>query len=139
MRRLLVLVCATAWLSGCTTATQREMKQADTALILSQEKSLLPDWAASRAAAQAVQEHVRRGIEARPIRPIAGGVKLDLRPFLAAFEDGPLRRLDSALLANDRTAVKALYPVVQSQCNSCHAMIGKSDIKPSALITNPQP
>jgi len=48
------------------------MKQADTALILSQEKSLLPDWAASRAAAQAVQEHVRRGIEARPMRPIAG-------------------------------------------------------------------
>lgn len=110
------------------------MKQADAALIRSRELSLIPDWNAAMAEARETGDKVRRGIEARPVRPGVGGGKLDLRPLLAAFESGPLRQLEVALQSHDAPAAAAAYPAIQSQCVACHLMVGKTQIKISPLV-----
>lgn len=121
-------------LGGCSTATQRQMRQADAALVRSREMSVIPDWNAALMAARETGDHVRRGIEARPIRSGAGGRKVDLRPLLAGFENGPIRQLETALQSRTAGAAAAAYPAIQSQCIACHLAMGKTQIKISPLV-----
>jgi len=116
-------------LAACTTLTQRQMKQADVALVASWQKSRQRDWDASLLAARQSAEHLRQGVEARPVRRGASGADVDLRPLLAALGAGPFRQLETALRSQDHLAAEAAYPIIQAQCTACHAALGKPTIQ----------
>ncbi len=133
-RRFLFLPLASVLLlAACTTLTQRKMKEADAALMLSWRKSRASDWDGSLLAARQSLEHVRQGIEARPVRRGVGGADVDLRPLMSALASGPARDLEIALQSHNPVAAESAYPMIQAQCTNCHTVLGKPQIQLSQL------
>lgn len=130
---LFLTLASVLLLAACTTLTQRQMKEADAALVVSWQKSRASDWGGSLQAARRSLEHVRQGIEARPVRRGIGDADVDLRPLLAALASGPVRQLETALQSHNPVAAESAYPMIQDQCTNCHTVLGKPQIRLSKL------
>jgi len=66
----------------------------------------------------------------RPVRKLANGSDLDLRPILKGVEDSALAHLKAAVDKQDGTAFEAAYREMLTQCLACHVAVEKPFLKP---------
>jgi hypothetical protein len=76
------------------------------------------------------RSHITWTVRLRPVRKLASGQDLDLRPLLQAIEQSGLTEIRAALDKHDNTAFRAAYQDTLNQCYSCHLAAEKPFLHP---------
>jgi len=76
------------------------------------------------------RSHLNWAVRLRPVRRLASGQELDLRPVLQALESSSLNDLKSAIDKQDAKAFEAAYRQTLSQCHGCHIAAEKPFLRP---------
>ena len=82
------------------------------------------------------RSHISWTVRLRPIRKLANGQDLDLRPLLQAIEQSGLAEIRTALDKQDGTAFKVAYQRTLTECHSCHVASEKPFLR---LASPPHP
>jgi hypothetical protein len=83
--------------------------------------------------------HLNWALRVRPVRKLADGSELDLRPILKGVEDGALATLKSAVDKHDTAGFESAYRAMLAQCQGCHAAAEKPFLRPQIPTTPPSP
>lgn len=117
-------------LTSCASMlTQHRMKAADRKLVATRDLQAQGDWAGALAMAEALHSSVSKSVDDKPVRKSASGAEVDLRPLLLAWENGSMKPLSAALNQRSDTAFKTAWTGMKQQCVTCHAALGRTDIK----------
>jgi hypothetical protein len=76
------------------------------------------------------KSHINWTVRLRPVRKLASGQDLDLRPMLQAIEQSGFTELRAALDKHDAKAFKAAYQHTLNECYSCHVASEKPYLHP---------
>ncbi len=76
------------------------------------------------------RSHINWTVRLRPVRKLASGQEVDLRPLLQAIEQSGLTGIRMALDKHDNKAFKAAYQDTLDQCYSCHLASEKPFLHP---------
>jgi hypothetical protein len=76
------------------------------------------------------RSHIEWTVRLHPVRKLASGQDLDLRPFLQAIEQSGLTDIRAALDKHDINAFKAAYQNTLKECYSCHLASEKPFLRP---------
>jgi hypothetical protein len=76
------------------------------------------------------RSHLNWTVRLHPVRKLAKGGDLDLRPILKGVEDGGLTSIKSAIDKRDATAFEAGYKQTLAQCIACHEVAEKPFLRP---------
>jgi hypothetical protein len=76
------------------------------------------------------KSHINWTVHLRPVRKLANGQDLDLRPLQLAIEQSGLTELRAALDKHDGKAFKAAYEHTLNECYSCHLAAEKPFLRP---------
>jgi hypothetical protein len=76
------------------------------------------------------RSHIEWTVRLRPVRKLASGQDLELRPLLQAIEQSGLTDIRAALDKHDGKAFKAAYQETLKQCYSCHLASEKPFLRP---------
>lgn len=76
------------------------------------------------------RSHLNWAVRVRPVRPLAGGAEIDLRPILQGIEASALRELKSAIEGEDAAAFESSYRAMLSECHGCHEAAEKPYLRP---------
>jgi hypothetical protein len=82
------------------------------------------------------RSHIEWTVRLRPVRKLASGQDLDLRPLLQAIQQSGLTELRAALDKHDNKAIKTAYEHTLNECYSCHLAAEKPFLHP-AVPTGP--
>lgn len=82
------------------------------------------------------RSHINWTVRLRPLRKLASGQDLDLRPLLQAIEQSGLTEIRTALDKRDNKAFKSAYQDTLKQCYSCHLASEKPFLRPG-IPANP--
>ena len=85
------------------------------------------------------RSHLNWTVRLRPVRKLANGGDLDLRPILKGVEDGGLASIKSAIDKRDATAFEAGYKQTLGQCTACHEAAEKPFLRPQVPTAAPSP
>jgi len=91
------------------------------------------------------RSHIGWTVRLRPVRKLANGQDLDLRPLLQAIEQSGLTELRAALDKHDSKAFKAAYQHTLNECYGCHVASEKPFLRlgipaaPATRIIQMQP
>ena len=66
------------------------------------------------------RSHLNWTVRLRPVRRLANGGEVDLRPILQGVEDAGLTDIKSSIMARDIKAFEAAYRATMNQCYGCH-------------------
>ena len=83
------------------------------------------------------RSHLNWTVRIRPIRKLANGGDLDLRPILKGVEDGALTSIKAAIDKRDATAFEAGYRQTLGQCIACHEAAEKPFLRPQVPTAAP--
>jgi hypothetical protein len=76
------------------------------------------------------RSHIEWTVRLHPVRKLAGGQDLDLRPLLQAIEQSGLTEVRAALDKHDGKAFKTAYQHTLNECFSCHVASEKPFLRP---------
>lgn len=76
------------------------------------------------------RSHLNWTVRLRPVRKLAGGGDLDLRPILKGVEDGGLASIKAALDKHDEAGFETAYKGMLGQCIACHEAAEKPFLRP---------
>jgi len=76
------------------------------------------------------RSHIGWTVRLRPIRKLASGQDLDLRPLQQAIEQSGLMKLRAALDKHDGKAFKGAYQHTLYECHACHVASEKPFLRP---------
>ena len=76
------------------------------------------------------RSHLNWALRVRPVRPLAGGGEIDLRPILQGIEASALAELKSAIEKQDAAAFESSYRTMLSECHGCHEAAEKPYLRP---------
>ena len=76
------------------------------------------------------RSHVQWTVRLRPVRKLASGADLDLKPLLDSFEHGGVDAIRSTLEKKDTKAFESAYKSALGLCHSCHIAAEKPFLKP---------
>ena len=76
------------------------------------------------------RSHINWTVKLRPVRKLASGQEVDLRPLLQVIEQSGLTEIRTSLEKHDSKAFKAAYQDTLSQCYSCHLASEKPFLRP---------
>ena len=94
-------------LTSCTSMMiSHRMKAAQRKLLETRRLEQAGQWPEALAMSEKLHGSVAKSISSRPVRPGAGGVQVDLRPLLVAWESGPFAELQAALKKQDSNRTK---------------------------------
>ncbi len=83
------------------------------------------------------RSHLNWTVRLRPVRKLANGGDLDLRPILKGVEDGALASLKTAVDKHDATAFEPAYRQMLGQCIACHEVAEKPFLRPQVPTAPP--
>ena len=126
---LFTLALILALTSCASMLTQHRMKAAERKLVATRDLQAQGDWAGALAMAEALHSSVSKSVDDKPVRKSALGAEVDLRPLLVAWENGSMKPLTSALNQRNGAAFKTAWMGMKQQCVTCHAALGRTDIK----------
>jgi hypothetical protein len=78
-------------------------------------------------------------LRVRPVRKLADGSELDLRPILKGVEDGAFATLKTTVDKHDTAAFEPAYRAMLTQCQACHAAAEKPFLRPEVPNAPPSP
>jgi hypothetical protein len=76
------------------------------------------------------RSHINWTVRLHPVRKLASGQELDLRPLLQVIEQSGLTEIRTALDKHDAKAFKVAYQDTLGQCYSCHLASEKPFLRP---------
>ncbi len=76
------------------------------------------------------RSHVQWTVRLRPVRKLASGQDLELRPLVESFEHGGVDAIRTAILNKDRKSFQAAYRATLALCHACHVAAEKPFLKP---------
>jgi hypothetical protein len=76
------------------------------------------------------RSHVQWTVRLRPVRKLASGQDLDLKPLLDSFERGGVDVLRATLEQKDSKAFESSYRITLQLCYACHLASEKPFLKP---------
>lgn len=76
------------------------------------------------------RSHLNWAVRVVPIRRLAGGGQLDLRPLLKGIEETGLAPIKAAIDKSDRAAFESAYRQMLGQCLECHTAAEKPYLRP---------
>src|SRR5262252_9113793 len=85
------------------------------------------------------RSHLNWTVRLRPVRKLANGGDLDLRPILKGVEDGGLASIKAAIDKRDETGFEAAYKQMLGQCTACHEAAEKPFLRPQVPSAPPSP
>jgi len=85
------------------------------------------------------RSHLNWTVRLRPVRKLANGGDLDLRPILKGVEDGGLASIKAALDKRDEGGFEAAYKQMLVQCTACHEAAEKPFLRPQVPSAPPSP
>lgn len=83
------------------------------------------------------RSHLRWGVRIIPKRKDNAGQEIDLEKILQAVENSPLKELENAINAKDKSAFNQAYRFTLEGCYSCHKAADKPYLRPQ-LPTQPE-
>ncbi|MEQ1749721.1 MAG: hypothetical protein ABL974_09885 [Prosthecobacter sp.] len=129
MKSLLTLSLLIALASCVSTINSHRMKAAQRKMLETRTLQQAGHWDEALALAERMNSSVSKSIASDPIHRAAGGAKVDLRPLLAAWLNGPLKDLNAALQQKDSRRSTAAFASLRQQCINCHTVIGKTQVQ----------
>ncbi|HVY66971.1 MAG TPA: hypothetical protein VHH11_19315 [Gammaproteobacteria bacterium] len=75
------------------------------------------------------RQHLNWAVRVVPVRRLAAGGQLDLRPMLKGIEESGLAPIKAAIDKSDGAAFEAAYRQMLTQCMACHAAAEKPYLK----------
>lgn len=78
-------------------------------------------------------------LRVRPVRKLADGRDLDLRPILKGVEEGAFANLKSIVDKHDSAGFEPAYRAMLAQCQACHAAAEKPFLRPQIPTAPPSP
>lgn len=128
------LLALTLVLTSCaSTMNSHRMKAAQRKMLDTRTLQQAGQWDEALAMAGRMQSSVSKSVAAIPVQKSASGTDVDLRPFLTAWEKGPLADLKSALEKKDGKRSAAAFVALRQQCIACHSALGKV---PAVQVSN---
>jgi hypothetical protein len=76
------------------------------------------------------RSHLRWAVRIIPKRKDKAGQEIDLGAILQAVENSPLKELQDAIAAKDKTAFEKSYRFLLESCYACHKAVDKPFIHP---------
>jgi cytochrome c553 len=76
------------------------------------------------------RSHLNWAVRVRPVRPLAGGGEVDLRPILQGIEAAALTDLRAAIDKQDAAAFESSYRAMLQECSACHEAAEKPFLRP---------
>ena len=76
------------------------------------------------------RSRVQWALRIRPVRKLASGKDLDLKPLADAFETSGAAAIRSAIDAHDAKAFETAYRATLSLCHACHVAAEKPFLRP---------
>jgi hypothetical protein len=76
-----------------------------------------------------VRSHLRWAVRIIPVRKDNAGQEVDLRAILQAFENTPLKQLEEAIKAKDKSKFEKEYRFTMETCYACHKASDKPFIR----------
>jgi len=134
MKHLLVVLSA-VFLASCTHfINQHRMKAAERKMLDTRRLQQAGQWDEAFAMALRMQSSVSKAVTSAPKQKYVAETKavpwmVDLIPLLAAWENGPLTELKSALQKKDAGRSTAAFTELRLQCVNCHSVTGRSELK----------
>jgi hypothetical protein len=125
MKPLFLLALTIALTSCASTMNSHRMKAAQRKMLDTHKLQQAGQWDEALAMAGRMQSSVSKSVAAIPVQKSASGAEVDLRPFLTAWENGPLADLKSALAKKDNKRSVAAFHALRQQCMACHSALGK--------------
>lgn len=109
--------------------TKHCMRAANRKLLETQALRFQGQWTAAMAMADGMHSSVSKSVADKPVRRTTSSAEVDLRPLLAAWENGPWKALHSALAAQDLPRTIQAFSAMKQQCANYHLVLGRTDIK----------
>jgi hypothetical protein len=91
------------------------------------------------------RSHLNWAVRMRPVRKLANGADLDLRPILEGVEATVLANANSAIKAHDLRGFEEAYRGTMMQCYGCHMAAEKPYLRlhipetPASRMVDPRP
>ena len=85
------------------------------------------------------RQHLNWAVRVVPVRRLAGGGQLDLRPMLKGIEESGLAPIKAAIDKSDGAAFEAAYRQMLNQCVACHTAAEKPYLRPQIPKAPPSP
>ena len=85
------------------------------------------------------RSHLNWTVRLRPVRKLANGGDLDLRPILKGVEDGGIASIKAAIDKHDSNGVETAYKQMLGQCIACHEAAEKPFLRPQVPSAPPSP
>lgn len=76
------------------------------------------------------RSHLNWAVRMRPVRKLANGADLDLRPILEGLESTELANAAAAIKARDLRGFESAYRGTMGQCHGCHTAAEKPYLRP---------
>jgi hypothetical protein len=92
-----------------------------------------------------VRAHLNWAVRVRPVRKLASGADLELRPILQGVEGSGLADVEGAIEKHDRRVFELAYRRTMGQCYACHQAAEKPYLRlripetPGARMIDPRP
>lgn len=127
MKRLLVILSAFT-LASCAmmNINSHRMKAAQRKMLDTRKLQQAGQWDEALAMAERMHSSVSKSVTSTPKQKSAAGMVVDTQPLLAAWENGPLAELKTALQKKDAKRSTAAFASLRQQCVNCHAVLGKT-------------
>lgn len=129
MKRLVHLSLLIALASCAGIMNHHRMKAAQRKMLDTRTLQQAGQWDEALAMAERMNSSVSKSITSAPVHREAGGAKVDLRPLLAAWTNGPLKDLNVALQQKDARRSTTAFASLRQQCINCHTVIGKTQVQ----------
>jgi mono/diheme cytochrome c family protein len=129
MKHLLILALLTALASCASTMNSHRMKAAQRKLLETHRLQQAGQWSEALAMAERMNSSVEKSTLSQPVKKSTSGVETDLRPLLAAWQNGPYAELKAALQKQDARRSSAAFTSLRQQCSNCHTVLGKTQIQ----------
>jgi hypothetical protein len=83
------------------------------------------------------RSHLNWTVRLHPVRKLANGGDLDLRPILKGVEDGGLASIRAAIDKHDEGGFETAYKQMLGQCTACHEAAEKPFLRPQVPSAPP--
>jgi hypothetical protein len=87
-------------------------------------------WDLANFYATETRSHLHWAVRVIPKRKDSAGKEIDLEALLQAFENAPLKQVQDAIAAKDKTAFEKAYRFSLETCYACHKAADKPFLRP---------
>jgi hypothetical protein len=87
------------------------------------------NWPLAQFNLEETRSHLRWAVRVIPIRKDLSGNQVVLDNILTPIEQGPLKKVEEAIQAQDKVKFKDAYTQMLNSCHGCHVAVGKPFLK----------